>query len=247
MRIYETCHEMYSDVKRDLHEMGTQVHPQTMQDKHVADDPNFNTLELSPATFMILNGDDRDEWLQSLGGNLEWCRADFHERVHNAHYHECPGPNPGTAWSLREKTWGEFIHNGKFAYTYGERIGQQSSIEDHGPATAFNRIKHQLETMPDTRQAVLPIFDAYRDLPRLGGYARVPCSLYYQFMRRRGQLDMIYAMRSSDFHEHFMYDIWMALSMRDFMAMLINVEPGRFTFFTGSLHLYAKDADPGVF
>lgn len=246
MRIFDNCKEMYSDVKRDLHEMGTIVHPETMQDIDVKDNPDFRTLELSPATFMILNGDDRDEWLLSLGGNLEWCKADFHERVHSPIYHSCPGPNPGQAWELRRETWAPFIHDGRFAYTYGERFGAQSEIND-SPKTALQRVVEQLSMNTGTRQAVLPIFDGYRDLPNLGGKKRVPCSLHYQFMRRRGVLDMIYVMRSTDFHTHFMYDTWMALNMRDFVAGLLGIEPGRYIYFTASLHIYAKDAEEGVF
>lgn len=246
MRIYETCAEMHSDVKRDLHEMGTRVHPQTMQDQNVSNDPGFETLELSPCSFMILKGGDRDDWVQSLGGNLDWCRADFNERIFNPYYYGAEGPNPGDAWKLRADVWEQFIHNGRFAYTYGERFGAQSDVS-HSTKSAIQRVIEQLRVHPDTRQAILPVFDGFRDLPHLGGKQRVPCSLHYQFMRRRGELDMVYVMRSSDFHTHFMYDIWMALSLQDFVSGILQIEPGRFTFFTGSLHIYAKDADPGVF
>jgi thymidylate synthase len=54
-------------------------------------------------------------------------------------------------------------------------------------------------------------------------------------------------MRSSDFHTHFVYDIWMALELLAYVADELGVPVGRFTFFSGSLHIYQKDADLGAF
>lgn len=240
MRIYQSCREMYSEVKRDLHEMGTIVHPQTMQDKDVANDAGFKTLELSPCDFTILDGRDRDDWLHALGKNLEWCVRDFNERT--CALDDKEPVNPGEAYKMRPE-WQEFIHDGRFAYTYSERFGW---LLGHG-RTAIGQVLNELKTNPDTRQAVLPIFSTHPDLIRIGGRARVPCSLHYQFLRREGELRMIYAMRSTDFITHFPYDIWMALEMQSLFAKKLGLPPGRFTFFTGSLHIYAKDADQGVF
>jgi thymidylate synthase len=242
MRIFATCREMMSEMNRDIHEMGTLVHPQTMQDKDVRDDPAYRTLELSPAVFMVLDGSDRDAMVLNAKGNLKWCEEDFKERV------GIGGDriNPGKAWMLRRETWEPFIHNGEFAYTYSERINRRvggGSPDD----SALERIMHELEKNPSTRQAILPIFNADLDTPNMGGKARIPCSLHYQFMRRRDQLDMIYVMRSSDFHTHFVYDIWMALELLAYVADELGVPVGRFTFFSGSLHIYQKDADLGAF
>ena len=38
MRIYEDFNTALDEIKRDLAEMGITIHPQTMQDKYVADD-----------------------------------------------------------------------------------------------------------------------------------------------------------------------------------------------------------------
>lgn len=246
MRIYSDVFEMHSEVKRDLHEMGIIVHPQTMQDKPVANDPQYRTLELSPCVFTVCDIRSRDEWIKHLGLNLEWCKLDFIERLNG--YYVGYGVNPGAAHELRPE-WAEFLHDGKFAYTYSERLARSVDSPKIGSdwMTAVERIIHELRHRPDTRQAVLPIFDACSDLGRLGSAKRVPCSLHYQFLRRRGMLDLFYVMRSSDFITHFPYDIWQALQLQAFIAEELQIPPGPFTFFTGSLHLYAKDADPGVF
>lgn len=241
MRIFANCKEMMSEVKRDIHEMGTLVHPQTMQDKDVRNDPAYNTLELSPCVFTILDGQDRDDMIRAAGASLAWCEEDFQERVFMDRV------NPGEAWKYRRETWEPFLHNGRFAYTYSERLWRRvpRSIEIQSPA--LHRIISELLKNPGTRQAILPIFYGEDDIPNMGGKARIPCSLHYQFLRRRNQLDMMYVMRSSDYATHFVYDIWMALELQKFVAERISTDVGRFTFFSGSLHIYQKDADEGVF
>lgn len=246
MRIFLNCHEMDSEVHRDLHEMGTIVHPQTMQDKHVADDKDYRTLELSPYSFQVIDGGDRDLWLQLRGGSLEWAQAEFLERTLSLDIPGSHGVNPGAAWRLREETWKPFIHQGEFAYTYSERFSQPASVHGKSPSV-LSRVISELGEHPDTRQAVLGMWDARTDTWRIGGEARVPCTLHYQFLRRLGKLNAIYTMRSSDFFTHFAYDIWLALELQARVAKEIDVPIGTLTFFTGSLHVYAKDAKENVF
>lgn len=249
MRIFANMSEMMNEVRRDLHELGTLVHPQTMQDLNVAGDPDYATLELSPYGFMIINGSDRASVLEAMGGNLEWLNAEFRERMGLAVCETERGNyNPGEAWTLRRETWGRFIHDGVFAYTYAERFNRNLASDDSPEwESILSGLLHELTEHPDTRQAILPMFDGMTDLPNMGGKARIPCTMHYQFLRRQHGLDVIYVMRSSDFNTHFMYDIALALELQAYFAKLLNSRVGRLTFFTGSLHLYKKDADPGVF
>lgn len=242
MRIFANCLEMHNEVGRDLHEMGTIVHPETMQDKDVRGNDDYTTLELSPYDFMIIDAGDRNDLITKLGLSLQWCFSDFDERVSSELI------NPGEAWKARRETWEPFIHDGKFAYTYNERINMR--VHKPGvfaPVSALDRIIEELGKNPNTRQAILPIFCAPYDLGSLGGVARVPCSLHYQFAIRDGELRMFYVMRSSDFATHFAYDIWMATRLQLYVANQLNIKLGRFAFFTGSLHLYKKDWDSRTF
>lgn len=236
MRIYENCREMHSEVRRDLHEMGVRVQPQSMQDKDVSQDERYETLELSPCVFSILHGDDRDAWLAAVDATMHAYavveaseRWDAARRVHR---------NPGQAWKTRPELWAEYIHNGVFAYTYSERLAYENQLA---------AVVGELATRPNTRQAVLQIFMTQHDLLHLGGRARVPCSLSYQLLRRRDGLHCYYVMRSSDFLTHFPVDIYLALDLQARVARQLGVAPATFTFFTGSLHIYRKDADAGVF
>jgi thymidylate synthase len=244
MRIFANTMEMYNEVRRDIHELGVLVHPQTMQDKDVQNNADYQTLELSPYGFTIVDGSDAKGLLDGLNLSSTWMEAEFAERISSdAH-------NPGHAWEIRKEVWKQFMHHGRFAYTYSERMNRfvdgdgETTSESNG---ALAKIFHELHDRPDTRQAVLPIFNGDSDLPNLGGKARVPCSLHYQFMRRNDALQMIYVMRSSDFLTHFPFDIALAVRLQKYMAKLLVMPVGHFTFFTGSLHMYKKDSDPGVF
>lgn len=247
MRIFKNCFEMHNEVRRDLHEMGTIVHPQTMQDKYVGDDDDYRTLELSPYDFMLLDGSDRHKWIESIGYSLRWCSAEHVERTISLWQPGHPGFNPGKAYQKRD-VWAEFLHDGTFAYTYSERFSKPLG---HGSTSyvgsQLQRIVEELRVNPDSRQCIVGMWRPDYDPLNLGGNARVPCTMYYQFLRRIDGLRMIYTMRSSDFHTHFPYDIWLALQMQMEIATRLETPIGPFTFFTGSLHLYAKDADQGVF
>jgi len=235
MRIYQDVFEMHSEVKRDIHEMGVVVHPMSMQDKDVSEDEAFKTLELSPCDFAILNGDRVFEWIESLGLNPGWLEADFEERWSAFHGRSV---NPGNAWKLREDTWYEFLHDGTFSYTYSERFSRNNALK---------RLVNELKRNPDTRQAILPMFNGDLDHHNLGGKERIPCTMHYQFLRRPDGLRAYYVMRSTDFVTHFPYDISLAMLIQQRIAFELKCEVGLFTFFTGSLHIFKKDADPGVF
>lgn len=254
MRIYANLDEMHSETERNLHSLGIVVKPQTMQDKFVAGNADYETLELSPHEFTVLQFADRNEWLTKLGGNLDWAVHEFQERARITLDRNRTGPNPGSAWKKRATTWKEFLHGRppKFSYSYGERLGMKlvrsmgRTPRDPAP-TAIRQVADLLIKDSDTRQAILPVFCGPLDLVNVGGQARIPCSLHYQFLIRENELRMIYVMRSSDFYTHFMYDIWLAMELQSLMAAEIGIEVGRFTFFTGSLHIYRKDSEPGVF
>lgn len=269
MRIYTNVKDAVREVERDLYEMGLDVHPQTMQDKDVRDDPKFRTKEVQAYGFKIVgytwNPEDEAVVVNYvLTGNFnagphedfksvfDYIEQEFQDRV------EGRAMNPGRSWEKRPKVWNEFLHEGKFAYTYSERISPQ-----------LDHILSELRVRPDTRQAIINIHsnimpnryfaaEPVEQVPRqvlasadyfnMGGSGRIPCSLYYQFMRRKGKLDMIYAMRSCDFLTHFYVDLMLALRMQRYVAASLGDTPGTFTYFTGSLHAYYKDMEArGIF
>ena len=226
MRIYNNFGEALNEIKRDLAEMGLKVHPQTMQDKYVGDDPNYETLELQNYTYMVTSPVAH---LFQLNPTQPWANEEFEERIQGY------GSNPGNAYLSRFEVWNEFLHEGQFSYTYSERINGQ-----------LERIIDEIKAHPDSRQLYLSIWNPTLDNDNMGSDRRVPCSLGYMFQVRNGQLNITYLMRSCDFATHFQNDIYLAVRLMKHVAKATGYEPGFFTHSINSLHIYMKDVK-GVF
>ncbi|MCP3684595.1 MAG: hypothetical protein GY861_18160 [bacterium] len=228
MRIFKNLEEARNELERELRHNGQVVHVETVQDKQVRQNKEYRTKELIGYSFLVRNTTDKDKWIIDLKCNLDWCKQEFAERVSPHHI------NPGEAWKLRRKIWQEFIHHGKFSYTYNERFREQltDTIE-------------LLNKNPNSRQAIISIYDYHADRASRGGHQRIPCSMYYQFFVREGKMNMIYSIRSNDFVTHFPYDIWLAAELQKYVAdrtKAVAGEVGDLIYFSGSLHAFYKDA-----
>jgi len=250
MRIYQRPFEAIKETERELFEMGIEAHPHTMQDKDVKDDPSYCTKEVRGYSFVIANWAwDEGEvdkvlqyfWPKEVDKIRAYIKQEFVDRI------SLP-TNPGNSYTHRPELWDEYLHEGKFAYTYSERIAPQLAT-----------IVGELINNPETRQAIVTIhsnicpLDCWpektetnvvnrsMDLDNIGGGARVPCSMYYQVMIREGSVDLIYTMRSCDFLSHFPIDVLLALRLQNWLATYLIKDIGRFTYFVGSLHAYKKD------
>lgn len=229
MRIYDNCYELMSELMREVWEMGVIVHPKSMQDKDVSNNLDFRTKEITNYSY-CLKKRGREEFLFTFDRRSEyWVREEFIERINS----DVEILNPGDAWKIRQDIWEEFIQsNGQFAYSYHDRID---------PNHQLVVIVAELKRNPDTRQAILSIWDKKLDPFRIGGKQRVPCSIYYQFLLRNGELDIIYNQRSADLVTHFGNDVWLAYELMLYVAKAIDVTPGSLYHNIGSLHVYAKD------
>lgn len=220
MRIFGNSAEAINEVKRDVYKMGVIVKPNTMQDKIVKGDEDYITKELQMYTMCILNpSSTRDTVKDEM-----WCLAEIKERLSKEEV------NPGTAYRMRG-VWEEFIHNGKFSYSYNERMSYQ-----------IDGIIDEIKKNPDSRQLIIQIFNAKIDHSRIGsGDSRIPCSMHYQFMVREEKLDIMYFMRSCDINEHWTNDIYLAFLLQEFIARQSGYEVGKLFFTAASLHSYKKD------
>lgn len=223
MRIYVDWPECYEEVKRDLAEMGILVKPKTMQDKIIENNEAYETMELQNYSYSLLNAKS-----DTIPGVVQpWADAEFEERVN-----PIGNINPGEAWKLRENVWTEYLHDGKMAYTYNERIMFNDQL---------NKIIKRLKKDQDSRQLWLSIWNPAIDPDKLGGISRVPCSLGYNFQFRDGKLNMHYVMRSCDFNTHFINDVYLAIKLLEYVAKECGMEVGSFTHTMFSLHVYRKD------
>jgi len=226
MRIYNNAMEMVREVERDLFEMGIRVQSATMQDKYVADNKDYETLEMQAYTYMLtkLDFDKLIQMIEYMEGNLQWADHEFADRMADEYI------NPGITWKLNGELWEQFLRDGQFAYTYNERFREQ-----------LPQLVRELTVRPNSRQAIITMYDRHQDMNNWGGKDRVPCSMYYQFYIRDEKLHMIYTMRSCDFLTHFCHDVYMACRMQLYVGAELGLPTGNFTHFIGSLHAYNKD------
>jgi thymidylate synthase len=235
MRIYQHFPEAMSEIRRDLVEMGIRVHPKTYQDKYIADDPNFDTLEVQNYIYTVVHPKGED-----LLPTQPWANGEFEERMELAP--TCPVVNPGTAYLHRYEVWKDFLQpDGTFAYTYNERLRKHDQLI---------KVMERLVEDPDSRQLFVSIWDS-SDVEKLGGISRVPCSLGYLFQVRKGRLNVTYLQRSADFATHFANDVYLAHLTQLFVLGYANTHGcdytcGNFTHWIASLHMFKKDG-AGVF
>ena len=226
MRIFVNFKEALNEIERDLAEMGIDVYPETMQDKVVKGNSDYATKELQNYCYTVHNALNS---ILQLNPSQPWADAEFEERIYPKKI------NPGRAWEHRKEVWAEFLHDGRFAYTYNGRMYFQ-----------LRTIIHELRQHPNSRQLYLSIWDPSIDPKQLGGQSRVPCSLGYLIQQREGKINLTYTMRSCDFHTHLQNDLYLATRLMEYIADAVEVQPGNLTHFIGSLHVYAKDVK-GVF
>ena len=224
MRIYGDCYELMSEIFREVWEMGHIVHPHSMQNKMVKGNDDFSTKEITNYSYCLTNLKNR-EYLFYADTNVKaWADAEIYERVSPSY------KNPGKAWLLRKEVWEQFLNkSGEFDYSYNERMKE-----------SLPRVIDELKWNPDTRQAIITIWNQ-DDIKGLGGNFRVPCSIYYQLLIRKGQLNIIYNQRSADVVTHFGNDVYLAYQLMVYIAGEIAVRPGYLFHNIGSLHAYKKD------
>ena len=191
---------------------------------------DFATKELICQQYCLTSLGD-PVWLFVFSHSKEWADEEFKERINTSEV-----INPGKAWELRKDLWEQFLVDGKFDYTYNERMAIL-------PYTI-----QLLRLDSDTRKAVLPIFNGNGEDDTLyyHGNKRIPCSMYYDFLiRQNGKgekvLHICYHQRSSDFAQHFGNDIYLVWRLMEYVAQEVGVKPGYLYHTIDSLHIYKKD------
>lgn len=245
MRIYGNAYELMSEMGRNLYEMGAIVKPKHYQNKNIEGNENFVTKELICEQYCLIELPDPENLFIFMEEEArEWAEAELKERLSG----KCI--NPGEAWKIRKKVWEEFLVNGKFFdYTYPERMNQ-TVIYRNLPTTKLESIIQLLKEDPDTRKAILNIYGSFcgyvEDHDRLDGHARIPCSMYYDFLIRENQkgekiLNICYHQRSSDFITFFGTDVYFAWRLMEYVADKVGVKPGYLYHTIDSIHSYKKD------
>lgn len=230
MRIFNNFNEAFSEIKRDLAEMGINIHTKTMQNKNIENDDNYSTKELQFYSYRILNPHKDMDYLFSELPDPDWAIAEWEERKQGIQGNPI---NPGEAYKLRESVWKEFLNSeGKFDYSYSERFNMNDQVQ---------KVIDALKRDNMSRQAYITMW-VPRDYDYLGtAVSRVPCSISYLFQYRQGKLNMEYSMRSCDFSTHFKNDVFEALLLMAYVSDKTSLPLGDFIHHIASLHIYKKD------
>lgn len=251
MRIFRNSFELMSEMGRELNSYGTIVKPKHYQNKNIEGNEDFITKEIICQQYCLVDLGD-PIWLFVFNHAKEWADAEFKERI------SVKRINPGEAWELRKDLWKEFLTDRGsdqevFDYTYNERMSNlvyyesPSVIQDNRQwDTHLNHIIDLLKDDPDTRKAVLSIYDTTIDAYHFWGDMRIPCSMYYDFLIRDNpkgekQLNICYHQRSCDYATFFGSDVYLAWRLMEYVAEKVGVKPGYLFHTIDSLHVYKKD------
>ncbi len=156
------------------------------------------------------------------------------------------------AWYLAGSNDGKFIiyyitkykkemeDDGTIHGAYGPRLfGTQKTNQ-------FENVFNLLREKSTSRQAVIQIFEA-GDLTKTPKPKDVPCTCSLQFMTRNGFLDMVTVMRSNDVFLGLPHDVFSFTMLQEILARRLHCEPGVYSHFAGSLHLYDENRNQAEF
>ena len=115
---------------------------------------------------------------------------------------------------------------------YGPRLFNWEGLNQ------FEKVADLLRKKPDSRQAVIQLFDA-DDL--LEDHEDVPCTCTLQFMLRQGRLHLITYMRSNDAYLGLPHDVFCFTMLQEIMARKLSAEIGTYKHTVGSMHLYNRN------
>jgi thymidylate synthase len=93
-----------------------------------------------------------------------------------------------------------------------------------------------LKQKPDTRRAVVQLFDA-EDISEVFR-KEVPCTCTLQFLIRNRRLHLITNMRSNDAFLGLPHDVFAFTMLQEIIARRLGIELGTYKHVVGSLHLY---------
>jgi len=122
----------------------------------------------------------------------------------------------------------EFLDGGTFHGAYGPRLRPQLA-----------NVARRLQEDPDTRQAVVTVWDPLHDTQR--GVKDLPCTVMLHFLIRDDHLQLHTTMRSNDVWWGLAYDVFQFTQLQLAMAQVLEVPVGPYFHNATSLHVYERD------
>jgi hypothetical protein len=221
--------------------------------------PQAKTVELQnvvisyeiPTSVEALQGD--------IEPNLPFAEAQFLDRVSGKPLNPPPSDAlwPWAAHLRSSKPQGQYSHTypERFWPKYAGSWREIGSGDNYGIRYRYGDLQDVLSLLsksPYTRQAYLPVWFP-EDTGAVHG-ERVPCTLGYHFLLRKGHLDISYFIRSVDFFRHFPDDVYMACRLCQWVQAQLRgngepggdelwgkVSPGTLTMHMTSLHVFEAE------
>ena len=111
------------------------------------------------------------------------------------------------------------------------------------PNDQLARVISSLRGKPDSRQAVVQLFDRSDTLKP---HKDIPCTCTLQFAIRDNRLHMLTSMRSNDAWLGLPHDVFAFTMIQELVARSLGIELGEYRHAVGSLHLYECDEGKAV-
>ena len=128
------------------------------------------------------------------------------------------------------------IYDGAYGYRLIHNLGYNQ----------IYKVYEILKYNPDSRQAVLQIWDGKKDLPLNDGIPNnldIPCNLISMLKIRNNKLDWSQIMRGNDFFRGMPYNFIQFTTLQEIIAGWLNLDIGEYFYFTDSLHVYKSDLE----
>lgn len=251
-------HDGFDSIARELGQMLINASPVDVGEwQSQRGGPESMTVELEDVSLRITIPPSIEALADAIRPNLPWAEEHFQERVSGVPYNPPPSAE---RWPFKRAGHAEHLKDNKFSHTYPERLWPNAIeglsgdyLRNSGIRFGFGDlgdVVNLLVERPFTRQAYIPIWFPEDTGAHHG--ERVPCTLGYHVMMRKGRLKIVYYIRSCDYLRHFRDDVYMAGRLCQWLVRKINeqrsealVEPGDLIMHISSLHVFSADV-PGL-
>jgi thymidylate synthase len=128
---------------------------------------------------------------------------------------------------------GDFYHG-----AYGKRIRSHFGFDQ------MEKAFQALQTVPETRQVVIQIYDTKIDFPIENGQPQdedIPCNICSMLKIRGQKLEWSQIMRSNDVLLGMPYNFVQFTCLQEILAGWLEIEIGSYNHYSDSLHLYNRD------
>lgn len=121
---------------------------------------------------------------------------------------------------------------------YGKRIRFHFGFDQ------LEKAYRALQSVPESRQVVIQIYDTKEDFPIHDGQpqnADIPCNVCSLLKVRNGELEWSQIMRSNDVLLGMPYNFVQFTGLQEILAGWLGLEVGSYNHYSDSLHLYVRD------